>query len=286
MRTLLLLFLSTFLVAANAQKNPTQKAQPIVKEGKKLYLSEMASWYGTDIFLEAYENRENIGGYFSYTDEGTSRCIFYSTDEKPQVIGTISFDSTFSILTASTDLKPRSFTETENDLYTIRTKALELVNTDTLFKSYSNTNLNLIPLITKKEKKVYIITGPQKNGVVIFGNDYLITFNKKNKVTEKKQLHRNIIPINYSTEENDTTKAVTTMHSHTPETGDYITATDICTLMLYSKFSGWESHNVVSKEYLNIWDCEKEKLTVIPMKTIDKINGNEEKSEEKGKAKK
>ena len=31
-------------------------------------------------------------------------------------------------------------------------------------------------------------------------------------------------------------------------------ATDICTLMLYEKFAKWKQHNVVSKNYLNIWN--------------------------------
>ena len=58
------------------------------------------------------------------------------------------------------------------------------------------------------------------------------------------------------------------MHTHLPETGDFITAADICTLMLYEKFAKWKSHNVVSKNYLNIWNCETDQLTVLPMSTI------------------
>jgi hypothetical protein len=67
------------------------------------------------------------------------------------------------------------------------------------------------------------------------------------------------------------------MHSHLPETGDYITATDICTLMLYEKFAKWKTHNVVSKKYLNIWNCETDQLTVISMEAVDKINKDQEK---------
>jgi hypothetical protein len=44
------------------------EAQSIVDEGKLLYHSEMASWYGTDVFLDNYKSRENIGGYISYMD--------------------------------------------------------------------------------------------------------------------------------------------------------------------------------------------------------------------------
>jgi hypothetical protein len=151
------------------------------------------------------------------------------------------------------------------------------VNSDTLFKKYNNTNLNFIPIINGNEKKVYILTGPQQNGVVIFGNDYILTFDKNNKLTNKKQLHKNIIPIYFGGKEEEGKQIEGSMHSHLPETGDYITATDICTLMLYEKFAKWKTHNVVSKKYLNIWNCETDQLTVISMEAVDKINKDQEK---------
>jgi hypothetical protein len=263
------------------QKNPTEEAQPIVAEGKLLYKSEMASWYGTDLFLENYKNRENIGGYFSYNDNDLTKCVFFSKAENPKVIGTIAFDSTYNPKTAQTDLAERDFTPTENDLFQIRQIALVELNTNTdgLFKFYNNTNPNIIPLINGKEKKVYILTGPQQSGVVIFGNDYLLTFDQDNQLKVKKQLHKNIIPVEYG----DTEKVVGAVHSHLPETGDFITATDICTLMLYEKFAKWETYSVVSENYMNIWNCETDQLTVVPMKTVEKINKDQEKRDKKKK---
>ena len=114
------------------------------------------------------------------------KCIFYSKSENPKVIGTISFDSTYDVNTANTDLTERDCTSNENDLCIIRKIAFDEIYTDTLFKKYSNTNLNLIPLIKGNEKKVYVLTGPEQNGVVIIGNDYLLTFNKNNKLIIKK----------------------------------------------------------------------------------------------------
>lgn len=263
---ILTLLLTLFSLSAHGQKNPTDEAQPIVAEGKLLYKSEMASWYGTDLFLENYKNRENIGGYFSYTDNDIAKCVFFSKTENPIIIGTISFDSTYNAKTAKIDLTERDFTQTESNLYQIRKIALNelTTNVDGLFKFYQNTNPNFIPLINGQEKKVYVLTGPKKSGVVIFGNDYMLTFDKNNKLITKKQLHKNIIPIEYGKE------IVGAMHSHLPETGDFITATDICTLMLYEKFAKWKTHNVVSKKYLNIWNCETDRLTVIPMNTVEK----------------
>jgi hypothetical protein len=263
------------------QKNPTEEAQPIVAEGKLLYRLEMASWYGTDLFLENYKKRENIGGYFSYSDNDISNCIFFSKSDNPKVIGTISFDSTYNVKTAKTDFTEREFTANEYDIYAIRKIALSEANSDTLFRRYKNTNLNFIPLINGNEKKVYILSGPQQNGVVIFGNDYLLTFDKNNNLALKKQLHKNIIPIYYGGKEEEGKQTVGAMHSHLPETGDFITATDICTLMLYEKFAKWKTHNVVSKNYLNIWDCETDQLLVISMDAVEKINKDQEKRKKK-----
>lgn len=267
--TLLFLLLSSIL--SYAQKTPTELAKPIVDEGKRLYKSEMASWYGTDLFLEKHPDRSNVGGYFSYTENDISKCIFFSKGESPKVIGTISFDSSYNTKTASVDLSERAFSGNELDLYVIRKNALSIVNSDTLFKSYQNTSLNLIPLINGTDKKVYILTGPQQGGVVIFGNDYLLTFGADNKLISKKNLHRNIISIKYGNKEEDGKEIVGTMHSHLPETGEFITPTDICTLMLYAKFAKWQQHYVVSEKYFNIWNCNVNELTVLPKEAMDKI---------------
>lgn len=278
--TLVLTLLSFSLFGQN---NPTAEAQPIVAEGKLLYKSEMASWYGTDIFLENYKNNDNIGGYFSYTDNEKAVCIFFSKENKAKVIGTITFDSTYDVKTANLSLKEREFTGTENDLYEIRKLALSEINSDSLFKRYNNTNLNLIPLITGKEKKVYILTGTQNSGVVIFGNDYLLTFDGNNRLLVKKQLHKNIIPVYYGGKEQENQKAVGAMHTHLPETGEFMTATDICTLMLYEKFAKWDQHIVVSDKYMNIWSCKTDQLTVIPKDGIDKIKKDKDKGDRKDK---
>jgi len=285
MNKIALLLVMLISSQAFGQKDLSSQTQPIVEEGKRLYRSEMASWYGTDLFLEAYKERSNIGGYFSYIEGHTAKCIFFSRSDNPQVIGTISFDSTYNTQTANVDLTVRVFSTMENDLYTIRRLASEAISSDTLFKTYQNTSLNLIPLIVNGEKKVYVLTGTGQNGVVLLGNDYLISFNTENKIINKKALHKNLIPIYYGDKENEDKDVVGTMHTHLPETGDFITATDICTLMLYQKLTKWKQHNVVSKNYLNIWNGETNELAVIPMSTIEKINKDQERRKGKKKAK-
>ncbi|MFT3902214.1 MAG: hypothetical protein QM727_03535 [Niabella sp.] len=114
----------------------------------------------------------------------------------------------------------------------------------------------------------------------IFGNDYLLIFDKGNRLITKKQLHKNIIPIEYGNVA-EGKEVEGTMHSHLPETGDFITATDICTLMLYEKFAKWKTHHVVSQKYLNIWNCETDQLTVVLKEDIEKINKGQEKNRDR-----
>lgn len=280
MKRIFFLFLTFVSLSAGAQTDLQTRIKTVVDEGKRLYRSEMASWYGTDLFLGNYKSRANVGGYFSYTTkEEVSKCIFFSKAEKPNVIGTISFDKTFNPELAKIDLNEREFTIMENDLYAIRKIALTIINTDTLFKKYSNTDLNLIPLVFNNEKKVYVLTGPKQGGAVIIGNDYLITFDNNNQLTGKKALHKNIIPVPYAGRQSDGTEIVSTLHSHLPETGDIITSTDICTLMLYEKYAKWKTHKVVSQKYLSTWDCAKDELSVMTMEEVEKMKKNNDKTE-------
>lgn len=282
MNKIFTLLLSVVCLNLYGQKDPMEASQAILAEGEKLYRSEMASWYGTDLFLEQFENKEDIGGYFSYTEEEVSKCIFFSRYDPPKVMGTISFDATYDLKAANVDLKVREFTDLEQDLFLMRRNAMAVIQSDTLFKMYQRTNLNLIPLVEPGNKRLYVLTGPEDHGVVIFGNDYLLTFNDDNEVTGRKRLHQNLIPVPY-TEPSETGEDATTVHTHLPATGDLITATDVCTLMLYGKFSNWTTHNIVSKQYLSIWSCETNTIMIMSMKEVKKIGKDQEKREKKRK---
>lgn len=250
-------------------QNTDKLTKPILEEAMLMYRSEMASWYGTDLVMAQYPDKTKIGGYFSYSDKDKNICVFYSKDEIPVVLATISFDDTFNIETAEADFDERNFTKDELMLYRLRIKASEIIQNDNFgfFKHYDKTNYNLIPLIGKKENKVYILTGPTENGVMVLGNDYLLTFDKEEELTSKKSLHKNILFFEFS-KDND---QVASMHTHLEETGELITATDICTLMLYGKFTNWKTHYVFSDKYVSIWSIENEKLFVMTREAWEKI---------------
>lgn len=240
---------------------PPRDSDTLVHQATILYKSEMASWYGSDITQKDYpEVFTNIGGYISYTDDGTTKCIFYSKDESPTVLSTISFDESFNIKLAKVKNSNRKFTKLEKDLYTIRELASHEIENDTLFKFYQNTGFNVIPIIENGNKKVYVLTATTETGVVIFGNDYLLRFDKNNKLISKKALHNNIIYSEYDNEHESTIGAI---HNHSSSTSPFITITDICTLMLYEKFTNWKQYMVVSKTHSSIWKVESNSLLIL-----------------------
>jgi len=266
------IIISVFCILSYAfsfgQVDRIQIADSISKEGKKLYRSEMASWYGTDVFMEKFKSESNnIGGYFSYPNEGKETCLFFSKGENPQVLGTISFTNSYDPSKAQVDDRKREFTSLELDYYLLRKAAFTQVNSDTsFFRTYKSTSLNLIPLIENNKKQVYILTGTSRTDIVIIGNDYLLNFDKDNKLISKRKLHANIIPLQTKVEEEKEEGKITmgSVHNHLPETGDYITATDVCTFMLYEKFTNWKQQMVISEKYMSIWMCETDNLLIVP----------------------
>jgi hypothetical protein len=259
-------FLSWFI--SLGQIDRMHAADSISKEGERLYKSETASWYGTDVFLENFKSEtDNIGGYFSYDNKGNYTCLFFTKGDSPQVLGTISFGNSFDSLKASIDDTKRNFTAQELEYYSIRKIALEELQKDTsFFQGYKNTSFNLIPLISATEKKVYILTGTSRSDIVIIGNDYLLNFDKDNKLVSKKKLHANIITLDTKVKEKNEDGSVNmgNVHNHIPETGDFITATDICTFRLYKKLTNWKQQLVISEKFMSIWNCETDKLIIVP----------------------
>lgn len=257
MKSILIILLLIFSCLFNAQ-HLEKTAREINEEGIALYRSEMASWYGTDVFMANYKARENIGGYFSYIDDRVPKCIFFS--KKNKVLATIAFPANYNPDDAKLDITERDFTPMEKDYFTIRQKALERTKTDTIFKHYENTSLNIVPIIRNNVRKTYVLTGHSISNVVVFGNDYLLTFTNKNEIKTVEKLHNSMIVQNINDEK--TGKTVSGVHSHVIENWQAITPTDICTLMLYQKFTGWEGYTTVSKKFVSIWNANN-KLVIM-----------------------
>lgn len=250
-----------------------QETDKILEEGKLLYRLEKASWYGTDDFLARFSNkRDSIGGYLSYVDDKNQVVnIFLKKGNPYHILVRYHFDSIPETKPIMIDSLNYVATQTEIDLITIRQDAVQQIsdNSDNFFTFYKNTSLNPIPLINKKEKKVFILTGPQISNLVIIGNDYLLTYDNKNRFVKKEKIHQSMLQYPYKSDKSEN-KLESTYHSHI--LSDCISSTDICTLLLYKDYVEWKQHYVISKKYVSIFDLEKENLVIITKKAWDKIN--------------
>ncbi len=230
-------------------------------EGKAIYKSEFASWYGTDVFSEKCQNRrKRAAGYLSYDNGNGLVNIFFDKSPEPRILSTIIFGYNLNSKMYKLDTADREFTPLEKELFTIRKRAIEQIQVDSIFKIYKNTELNPVPIIQNGIKRVYILTGTNQSGVVLFGNDYLVSFDEHDNIIGTKKLHKGLIVSQISKDE--TKVQVGGMHSHLAAFSEFITATDICTLMLYKKFTTWNQYTVISKDYVSIWDCNKNQLTI------------------------
>ncbi|PHS66729.1 MAG: hypothetical protein COB12_05865 [Flavobacterium sp.] len=267
---ILLLLSSSFIYSQN---NETEN---ILKEGKLLFRLEKGSWYGTDDMLARFKTKkDSVGGYLSYeTTENKIKTIFFSRFNSDEILIRYEFDSLPKPERIKIDTLNHKATDLEKSLISIRQDAKDRAysNEDKFFNFYENTSLNFIPLITDKEKSVFVLTGPQVSGIVLIGNDYKLSYNKKNKFKKKEKIHNSILQFPY-TSKNKENPTVSTIHLHVIT--KYISSTDICTLLLYKNYVEWNQHIVMSDKEISIFDLDKESFFTMKRKAWEKIYNTE-----------
>lgn len=270
MKKLLMICLTLISLTVYSQNKTTDK---ILEEGKQLFRLEKGSWYGTDNFLKDFPTKkDSIGGYVSYeTSDNKINTIFFSRFDPNLILVSYQFDIVPKPEPISVDAVNRTVTELEKDLIAInldaRKRATE--NTDNFFTLYENTSLNFIPIIKNKEKKVFVLTGPQVSGIVIIGNDYVLNYDRNNNLKNKSKIHNSMLQFPY-TSENGENAIESTYHSHV--ISDYISSTDICTFLLYRDYVEWKQHIVISQKEVSIFNLEHETLFTMKRKDWEKIN--------------
>ena len=265
------------IVTSRAQEKEPERAEvdhltdSVVAEGKALYRSEWASWHGTDILLEkCKEKRDQIGGYVSYETPTSLVNTFYSKGEKPLTIGVITFGKDFNVQNYQLDTVARPLNAIEKDLFILRAAAFKTLRADTTFKQYNGTSFNVIPFINKGIKRIYILSAPTSSGIILFGNDYLLDVNGKNEISSIKRIHNSLISTD--TKKNDV-KAI--FHTHISGKDEVMSATDICTMMLYEKENNVKQAYVMSSKYVSIWDAKDDRLVVLTKQAWDRINNDQ-----------
>jgi hypothetical protein len=267
-----IILLITFVFSSLISLSQNKKTEQILNEGKLLYRLEKGSWYGTDDMLARFITKKgSIGGYFSYeTDENKINTVFFSRFESDKILIRYTFDSLPKSSPIKIDTLNHTASKLEKDLIAIRQDARERVYEESgkFFNFFENTSLNFIPLINGKEKNVFVLTGSQISGVVLIGNDYKLTYNKRNEFKKKEKIHNSLLQFAYNSE-NGESPMISTYHTHVLT--DYISSTDICTLLLHKDYVEWNQHIVMSEKEVSIFDLDKEILAVMKREAWEKI---------------
>lgn len=266
------LILIILLVSSLPIYSQNKETNAIMNEGRLLFRLELGSWYGTDDALARFRTkRDSIGGYLSYvTSDNKISTIFFSRFDANNILIRYEFDSLPKPEVFTIDTIDHKASDLEKSLISIRIDAADRAfsNSDNFFTFYKESTFNFIPVISGKEKNVFILTGPQVSGVVLIGNDYKLSYDKNNDFIKEEKIHNSLLQIPYSTGKEDA-PTVATIHTHLVT--EYISSTDICTLLLYKNFVEWNQHIVMSENQVSIFDLKKETLFTMKRKAWDKI---------------
>ncbi len=255
-------------------QNPDQ----VLAEGRFLYRLERASWLGADEFAAKFpDQHDSIGGYFSYVNEEDLVVnVFFHRDDQLRIMVRFYYSGMPSGSPLRVDTLNHTATMIEMDLLDLRQDALQRIeeNAYDFYTLYDNMTFNLIPVITGGERKVYVLTAGNAANVVYLGNDYLLSYDMKNKYVSQEKLHNSLLAFPYK-KGGPGEEVNATVHSHV--VSELITPTDICTLLLYRELTDWDLHYVVGNEYVSIFDIKRERLDVMPKKIWLEISRKQQK---------
>lgn len=264
------LSIATAFAQKKEQVNLARLEGEIMEEGRRLYNLETAQMLGMRIFTtQLGKLADSAEGYFPYKDGSVYKCVFFDHHFDAQVLATITFDSTFSTKGTIVNTFNRPMNWKERDIYAIRLHALDDIRRDTAFyQMYSATEMKLLPMVDGNSRKLYVMTKSLDANIITFGNDYLLEFNTMNFLTDKKALHKGLItaelPYGVLNPEN-----VEATHK---EQQDYMTATDVCTIMMNYKQANWQHYVGKGAQFVTIWYGDTNELQIVPRKKWDKYN--------------
>jgi len=108
----------------------------------------------------------------------------------------------------------------------------------------------------------YIIPMQNDDKLIIFGNDYLFTFDKNGEFIDFKPLHTNPIPVSLKSPPDIKVKG--TVHTHAGSSSEFMSPTDIAAMLLLKDKIEWEKHYVISGKYKSIYNVKEGTLVIEP----------------------
>lgn len=317
MKGIIILLLCLLCSLSFAQKKIEKEKNKIYTEGLALYTLILANWTSNDLYYENEFPTGYIKGYLSYRDKGdTLKTIFWreidtasaeykaktfkavddtgalakqntrKPDDLRVIVKTFSYPKmSVNKKNAGIDEQERAPSEKEKLLMDFRSLAYNAINSDTtFFKQYAGLFLKAIPFEAGKQIKIYVYSATNREGVIPFGGDYLLIYDKKERtLVEKTDLHKDclLISTRYKGKSYDAIKA--TQHSHKDDAAGLITPTDIATLLLYKTQLEWDEHHVIAGKYTCIFTLIDRKLNIMLTSDFEYLKKKKAKAEEEEK---
>ncbi|MEN9338980.1 MAG: hypothetical protein RIQ62_292 [Bacteroidota bacterium] len=260
--TLSLIF---FISTTNAQDKLKEEAAAVVKAGKQYYQIEMGTRKAKAAFEKKYEGKEKADGVIAYTEGDQVHCVYFSSGNKPKVIASMDFDTTFEEKGKLIHFEERELNSNEKKLILLKKNALMAVEADPAkYIKPEGATFFYIPMLENGKGRVMVLSQSANEKKVIFGGDYILQFDDKMALTSQKSIHPNVTIIGYGSEVEAGKDPSGGTHFHFPETGDMLTESDICILKLNEKAANWKFHSVISQNYISFYNCQTSELIPIP----------------------
>lgn len=249
----------------------------ILKEGMEIYECNMSSKTSSEFLIEKL-SMEEIFGLITYKKNNIIHTIFLKGDTKnPIVRYTFSYPVPFNAENVNLDGEPRPLSEYEISFNKMRNKILKLaLKRKSFFTNYAEIVLN--PVFIQRENLTYVFltSSSHDNSFIPLGNDYLLVFNEKSKLLTKEKIHQNLIEVPVSGGDTlQPDQGLASFHIHSELSSPFISSTDISTLLMQKETVNWESHIVVSSEYVSFFFPVQKILEIITKEEYEKMSEEE-----------
>ena len=266
-------FLFYFLVCPGFSQ--TEEVDPflvdeILENGIAMYELERTTIYAAQAMRDKGLSREGIYGHLSYRQGDTIKTIYFGPKKAGNTIRyTFEFPRPVELYNRRIDGSPRPPTERELKLINIHYQVNKQVKKNRkFFRQNDSLGLNLVMLEDVDRILAYLLPNAPAEEIMPLGHDYELIFTPKGKLKSRRACHNNFIPI---PTKSSSPKGNAAMHRHEGDTCPYITASDICLLLLYRDFCTWQVHLVVSENYVSWFSMDDQKLQILPKEKFEEL---------------
>ncbi|MEQ9229348.1 MAG: hypothetical protein RIF46_01600 [Cyclobacteriaceae bacterium] len=257
MRLILNILFCQFTLLCFAQDELSKVANEILNKGLSLYRLEMASWQSTDS-LNA-EDKKRAEGYFSYRQNGILQSIYYDPSGEFAVKKFLFTEDSLVSVTIQEIEENVPLTSNETAIVNFTKKAKDMSVVWYSMQGWSEiVNPNIMVVKGDSDYEYICIPGAKSGGFTPIGGEIKHKFNSKNEWNGMDHLHNNLIPIEHHDD------AAIASHNHFGKKlgKEYITPTDICTILLYQRWSNVDQHIVVHKKFISEFYPKTLKLVI------------------------